>query len=112
LIDLNELSGQLYERLGPAKAEALASPGRDLTHFNRLGAQAMANIILRELAQARTPLTREIIEPAASFPAATPKPRKLPLSRKERTSGLAQAGSAAAPATSPVRRRGPSGSFL
>ena len=82
LIDLHNLSGQLFNRLGPVKTEQLASPGGDKTHFNRLGAQAMAEIVLHELAQARTPLTREIIEPAPPPPAtSTPKPTKPKRSR-------------------------------
>ena len=78
LIDLNNLSGQLFARLGPVKSEQLASPGGDKTHFNRLGAQAMAEIILRELAKTGTPLTREIITPTFLPPASTPNPRKQP----------------------------------
>ncbi len=78
LIDLHDLSGQLFSRLGAARAEQLASPGGDKTHFNRLGAQAMAEIILRELSQKRTPLTREIIAPGSS-----PMPQKAQ-SRKGR----------------------------
>lgn len=86
LIDLNELSGQLFEQLGPVKTEQLASPGGDRTHFNQLGAQAMGEIVLHELSQMRTPLMREIIAPggAATLPAATPKPANPPAKAAKR----------------------------
>lgn len=74
LVDLHDLSGQLFARLGPVRAEQLASPGGDRTHFNRLGAQAMAEIVLRELSQRRTPLTREIIAPPTLPPVTHPPP--------------------------------------
>jgi lysophospholipase L1-like esterase len=70
VVDLNDLSGQLFSRLGPTKTEQLGSPGGDQTHFNRLGAQALAEIVLHELTHQRTPLSREII---ATAPAAQAK---------------------------------------
>jgi lysophospholipase L1-like esterase len=77
VLELNDLSGQLYTRLGPARVEQLGSPGNDHTHFNRLGAEAMAGIVLHELSQMRTPLTREILAPLATAPSTgIPKPEK------------------------------------
>ena len=77
LIDLHDLSGQLFRRLGPAKTNQLASPGGDHTHFNTLGAQAMAGIVLRELSRTRTPLAHEILDPIALAPT-TPAPKAGP----------------------------------
>ena len=83
VIDLNDLSGQLFTNLGPARTAQLASAYGDQTHFNRLGAQAMAELILHELAQTRTPLTREILEVnAVSLPAIEPRAEKPPERRK------------------------------
>jgi lysophospholipase L1-like esterase len=79
VIDLNDLSGQLFARLGPERVDQLGSPGNDKTHFNRLGAQAMADIVLHALSQTRTPLTREILAPASQAPpTSTPKAQKPP----------------------------------
>jgi lysophospholipase L1-like esterase len=105
IIDLNTLSGELYERLGPMKTEQLASPGGDMTHFNRLGAQAMADIVLRELAQVRTPLTREILDPSTTFPAGNaPKASPAP-GRKGKPRRLVMASQLAASYSASAKTR-------
>jgi len=43
LIDLNASSGRLYEQLGPAANDMVASTPDDRTHFNENGARMMAH---------------------------------------------------------------------
>ena len=78
LVDLNQLSGQLFSSLGPTRSYQLGSTWTDRKHFNMLGARAMAELVLRELAQMKTPLSREILALPPSMPilAATPIPVK------------------------------------
>jgi lysophospholipase L1-like esterase len=69
LVDLNELSGQLYERLGREACAQFASEPGDTVHFNDLGAWAMAEIVARELRRLEPSLAREMppSRPARTF---------------------------------------------
>jgi lysophospholipase L1-like esterase len=82
-IDLNDLSGQLFTQLGPERTAQLASTSTDLTHFNRLGAQAMADIIVHQLSGVRSPLTREIVSaPTFASDHGIPQPAKPAIALK------------------------------
>jgi lysophospholipase L1-like esterase len=80
LIDLHNLSSQLYARLGPAGSAQLANLPGDTVHFNKLGAQAMAELVLRELPAADPRLRREVVTlaPPAQVVPGPPKPKKPP----------------------------------
>jgi lysophospholipase L1-like esterase len=57
-IDLNAMSRVFYEALGPASAaKAFADGGRDLTHFNEYGADALARMVVEGLRAADPALT-------------------------------------------------------
>ncbi len=49
VIDLFTASKTLVEQLGPEKAAAHANKPGDNTHFNEVGARAMAELVLKEL---------------------------------------------------------------
>ena len=49
LIDLHTVSGELFQRLGPAGSAELANAPDDQTHFNEKGARAMAKLVMKEL---------------------------------------------------------------
>ena len=58
LIDLNPSSVQFYEKLGPdAAARAFADDGRDKTHHNEFGADALAGLVVEGLRAADPALT-------------------------------------------------------
>lgn len=52
VIDLHASSKQLVEQLGPAKSAEMASKEGDATHFNEIGARAMAELVVKELPSA------------------------------------------------------------
>jgi len=83
LVDLHDLSGQLYTKLGPERTQQLGPS--DATHFNATGAHAMADIILRELTAVRNPLLREIVDTPTAVEG-TPKPVRPPAKPPRRTS--------------------------
>ena len=58
LIDLNPLSVRFYEKLGPDLAPgAFADEGRDKTHHNEYGAEALAGMVVEGLRAADSALT-------------------------------------------------------
>jgi len=58
LIDLNPLSVSFYEKLGPDLAPgAFADEGRDKTHHNEYGAEALARLVAQGLRAANPALT-------------------------------------------------------
>jgi lysophospholipase L1-like esterase len=81
LIDLNAMSRQFYEALGPEKSKkafvhypAGTYPDqptelKDDTHFNNYGAYEMARMIVQGLKQSGLPLARELVEVSAFDPA-------------------------------------------
>ncbi len=52
LIDLHQLSHDLYARLGPAAQEQVGARKKDFTHFNPAGAKMIAALVAEELGQA------------------------------------------------------------
>jgi lysophospholipase L1-like esterase len=61
LIDLNASSGRLYEQLGPAANDIVASAPDDRTHFNENGARMMAHLVMQELTQVEPRLAKEVV---------------------------------------------------
>jgi len=58
LIDLNSRSVRFYETLGPEAAQrAFADEGRDKTHHNEFGAEALASFVVEGLRTADSSLT-------------------------------------------------------
>jgi lysophospholipase L1-like esterase len=58
VIDLNAMSRQLYEALGPERsARAFADEGRDKTHFNDYGGHALARCVVEGIRAADPALT-------------------------------------------------------
>jgi len=49
VIDLHEMSGALYLKLGPEACLELANKPGDTTHFNEKGARAMAELVMSKL---------------------------------------------------------------
>ncbi len=49
LIDLHASSGALFQRLGRAESQEMANEPKDRTHFNEVGAKAMAELVMKEL---------------------------------------------------------------
>ena len=61
VIDLYTSSKALAEKWGPKKSAELANREGDHTHFNEKGAQAMADLVMKELPDvAGTQTVREI----------------------------------------------------
>ena len=60
VIDLNASSGRLYEQLGAAANDAVASTPQDRTHFNERGARLMAHLVMQELTQVEPRLAKEL----------------------------------------------------
>lgn len=59
VIDLNAMSAQLYEALGPNRAPlAFAQDGRDATHHNNYGAYELARCIVQAIRAQGLPLAR------------------------------------------------------
>jgi lysophospholipase L1-like esterase len=78
-IDLNAMSRVFYEALGPeVAAQAFANGGRDLTHFNEYGADALARMVVEALRAADPALTagleKHLAAAAARFDPAHPSP--------------------------------------
>jgi len=61
LIDLNASSGRLYEQLGPAANDIVASTPDDRTHFNENGARMMAHLVMQELVQIESRMAKELL---------------------------------------------------
>jgi lysophospholipase L1-like esterase len=59
-IDLNASSGRLYEQLGTAANDVVANAPQDRTHFNEEGARLMAHLVMQELTQVESRLTKEL----------------------------------------------------
>ena len=79
LIDLNAMSRTFYEALGPQlAARAFADEGRDRTHFNEYGAQALARCIVEGIRTAHPTLTAglatHLAADAGRFDPAHPQP--------------------------------------
>ncbi|MCE5186952.1 MAG: pectate lyase [Planctomycetaceae bacterium] len=49
IVDLHTASGELYLKLGPEKTAELANAPEDRTHFNRKGAEMMAELVMQQL---------------------------------------------------------------
>jgi hypothetical protein len=60
VINLNASSGRLYEQLGSAANDVVASTPEDRTHFNENGARMMAHLVMQELAQVEPRLAKEL----------------------------------------------------
>lgn len=61
LIDLDLMSTQLYEALGPDKAPlAFNDGGRDATHHNNYGAYQLARCVVQGIRQAQLPLAAQL----------------------------------------------------
>jgi lysophospholipase L1-like esterase len=74
-IDLNALSKQFYQALGPERsAHAFAAPGGkvDNTHHNNYGSYELAQCIVQALRAQRLPLTRFIVDEFKGFDPAHP----------------------------------------
>ena len=52
VIDLHEMSGALYMKIGPAACLGLANKPGDATHFNEKGARTMAELVMSRLPDA------------------------------------------------------------
>jgi lysophospholipase L1-like esterase len=61
LIDLHADSRTYYEGLGAEKVATLASEPTDKTHFNEIGARAMAKLVLKELPRVAPALGKEML---------------------------------------------------
>ena len=61
LIDLNASSGRLYEQLGPAANDVVASTPDDRTHFNENGARMMAHLVMQELTQVEPRMAEQLV---------------------------------------------------
>ena len=53
-------NGRLYEQLGPAANDIVASTPDDRTHFNENGARMMAHLVMQELTGAEPSLAKEL----------------------------------------------------
>ena len=60
VIDLHTLSGELFQKLGPAGSAAFANKEGDRTHFNEKGARAMAALVIGALPKADARLAKEL----------------------------------------------------
>jgi lysophospholipase L1-like esterase len=83
VIDLNAMSRQFYEALGPAAAaRAFADGGRDKTHFNEYGGHALARCVVEGIRAADAALTRGLAQHLARdtgrFDPARPEPPPPP----------------------------------
>jgi lysophospholipase L1-like esterase len=61
LIDLHAASRALYEKIGEADIQTLASEPADRTHFNEKGARMMANLVLDELPKVAPQLAAALV---------------------------------------------------
>jgi lysophospholipase L1-like esterase len=83
VIDLNAMSRQLYEALGPeAAARAFADEGRDKTHFNDYGGYALARCVVEGIRAADPArlgnLAQHLSPDAGRFDPARPDPPPRP----------------------------------
>ncbi|MEJ2702403.1 MAG: GDSL-type esterase/lipase family protein, partial [Sedimentisphaerales bacterium] len=60
VIDLNASSGKLYEQLGAAANDIVASEPNDHTHFNEQGARMMAHLVMQGLMHLEPCLMKEL----------------------------------------------------
>ena len=86
LIDLNAMSRQFYEAMGPEKSRKAfvhypagtypdqAAELKDDTHFNNYGAYEMARMIVQGLKESGLPLARELMDGIPAFDPAHPDP--------------------------------------
>lgn len=63
LVDLHELSGELYARLGPAAQDELGAQKSDPTHFNATGAKQVADLVASALCAVVPALRPHRVEP-------------------------------------------------
>jgi lysophospholipase L1-like esterase len=78
LIDLNASSGKLYDQLGSAANDLVASSPDDRTHFNENGARMMVHLVMQELTRIEPHLAKELMPEG---PAALGKIADKPLFR-------------------------------
>ena len=78
LIDLNLMSGTLYEALGPEKAPlAFANGGKDLSHHNSYGAYLVAECVVEGIKANIPGLAGRLLRDAPSFDPSHPAPDGL-----------------------------------
>jgi lysophospholipase L1-like esterase len=78
LIDLNLMSGTLYEALGPEKAPlAFANGGKDLTHHNSYGAYLLARCVVEGIGAHVPGLAGKLLRDAPPFDPSRPEPDGL-----------------------------------
>lgn len=65
VIDLHKLSGELYQRIGPAATEAMAKDATDNTHFNINGASQIAILVMNELVKDVPELRAHLKDPTS-----------------------------------------------
>ena len=73
IVDLYDLSEQLFMHLGPDKSEYLSCNDEDRSHFSPKGAQAMALLILQDLQKQNHPLAAYIKPDVAEMLNKTPE---------------------------------------
>jgi 6-phosphogluconolactonase len=74
LVDLNSSSAALAQRLGPERSLELANRTGDATHFNELGARAMAELVVRDLPAAAPALAARLLPGGVPSALATLEP--------------------------------------
>ncbi len=75
VIDLNAMSADLYEALGPERAPlAFSDGGRDATHHNNYGAYELARAVAKGLHDSGSPLTRWLVGETERYEPAQPDP--------------------------------------
>ena len=78
LIDLNLMSGRLYEALGPEKAPlAFANDGKDLTHNNAYGAYLLAECVVEGIKANVPELAGRLMRDLPPFDVSRPAPDGL-----------------------------------
>lgn len=65
VIDLHQMSGELYLKLGPEKCHELENKPGDNTHFGEKGARAMAELVMSKLPGA-VPELQPLVKPASA----------------------------------------------
>ena len=75
VLELNGVSAQLYEALGPERSPAMfADGGRDATHHNNYGAYLLAQGVAAELRRLRLPLAGHLRSDVPAFDPSRPLP--------------------------------------
>ena len=68
LIDLERMSVELYETLGPERAPlAFAAGGKDITHHNNYGAYQLALCVAQGIREAKLPLAKWLVEETEGY---------------------------------------------